>query len=264
MSSLCINVPAAGLGARPPSIHSSKTDEGGFNEPSPEIKAKLKPVYDFEEDNVPVPPLPSVPAPETEGPKLTYVDLLEHRVPADGNESVTQYDEADAYRQQKVSNHFISNSNEKIVYAVIKNDPPTKEFPPEKEDILDIDTEEPGSQINREEFGSEKGYHSPQSILDPTRAHLDDAVNEVFNKKLPPEPPLEIPERDFDDDDTFLNKKIPPPIPELGSPLDLQDVQFADESDNEDEKAVNDNGCASGMFADEMTAEEAERMLSSK
>jgi neurabin len=251
-------LPAAGLGARPPSIHSSTADEGGFNEPSPEIKAKLKPVYDFDEDNVPVPPLPAVPAPEVEGPKLTYVDLLEHRVPADGNESVSQYDEADAYRQQ--SSHFISKTNEKIVYAVIKNDPPTKEFPLEKEDILDIDSEEPGSQNNGEVC--EKGYHSPQSILDPTRTTLDD---EVFSKKLPPEPPLDIPERDFDDEDSFLNKKIPPPVPELASPLDLQDVQFADESDNEEEKPV--NGKASDLsdsLVDPMTNEEAERLLSSR
>lgn len=44
VSSICLNIPAAGLGSRPASIVSTSTsDEGGFNEPYPEIKAKLKP-----------------------------------------------------------------------------------------------------------------------------------------------------------------------------------------------------------------------------
>lgn len=44
VSSISLNIPAAGLGSRPPSIVStSTTDEGGFNEPCPSIKAKLKP-----------------------------------------------------------------------------------------------------------------------------------------------------------------------------------------------------------------------------
>lgn len=44
VSSICLNIPAAGLGSRPASIISTSTsDEGGFNEPYPEIKAKLKP-----------------------------------------------------------------------------------------------------------------------------------------------------------------------------------------------------------------------------
>lgn len=44
VSSISLNIPAAGLGTRPPSIISTSTlDEGGFNEPYPEIKARLKP-----------------------------------------------------------------------------------------------------------------------------------------------------------------------------------------------------------------------------
>lgn len=47
MSSISFNIPAAGLGSRPVSIISTSTlDEGGFNEPYPEIKAKLKPQVD--------------------------------------------------------------------------------------------------------------------------------------------------------------------------------------------------------------------------
>lgn len=44
VSSISINIPAAGLGVRPTSMVSTSTlDEGGFNEPYPEIKARLKP-----------------------------------------------------------------------------------------------------------------------------------------------------------------------------------------------------------------------------
>lgn len=47
VSSISLNIPAAGLGSRPHSIVSTSTlDEGGFNEPYPEIKAKLKPHAD--------------------------------------------------------------------------------------------------------------------------------------------------------------------------------------------------------------------------
>ncbi|XP_065161310.1 uncharacterized protein Spn isoform X5 [Atheta coriaria] len=59
VSSISVNIPAAGLGTRPPSIISSTTDEGGFNEPYPEITARLKPpedaLYDYpitDEDKV--------------------------------------------------------------------------------------------------------------------------------------------------------------------------------------------------------------------
>ncbi|XP_018577638.2 inaD-like protein, partial [Anoplophora glabripennis] len=52
VSSISVNIPAAGLGSRPPSVVSTTvSDEGGFNEPSPKIEAKLKPheesIYDF-------------------------------------------------------------------------------------------------------------------------------------------------------------------------------------------------------------------------
>ncbi|KRT84864.1 hypothetical protein AMK59_1002, partial [Oryctes borbonicus] len=54
ISSISLNIPAAGLGSRPPSIVSTSTlDEGGFNEPYPEIKAKLKPHEDAENTSSP-------------------------------------------------------------------------------------------------------------------------------------------------------------------------------------------------------------------
>ncbi|XP_066255923.1 uncharacterized protein Spn isoform X3 [Euwallacea similis] len=50
VSSISLNIPAAGLGSRPSSIVTT-SDEGGFNEPSPKVEARLKPheesLYDF-------------------------------------------------------------------------------------------------------------------------------------------------------------------------------------------------------------------------
>ncbi|XP_050311669.1 neurabin-1 isoform X2 [Anthonomus grandis grandis] len=50
VSSISLNIPPAGLGSRPSSIITT-SDEGGFNEPSPKIEARLRPheesLYDF-------------------------------------------------------------------------------------------------------------------------------------------------------------------------------------------------------------------------
>uniref|UniRef100_A0A2M4CYY7 Neurabin-1 n=1 Tax=Anopheles darlingi TaxID=43151 RepID=A0A2M4CYY7_ANODA len=117
VSSICFEVPAAGLGNRPPSIISSSTttDEGGFNEPSPEIKAKLKPAYEFD---LPLPASPprKLPIGEDRSPvcspatetKLTYADLG-YRVRPDGTECDEIYGEVDVYRSANVSSSSISS-----------------------------------------------------------------------------------------------------------------------------------------------------------
>lgn len=261
MSSICIQMPAAGLGQRTPSVHSSATDEGGFNEPSPEIKA-LKPAYDFENDMPPVPPIPTATHPDVVS-DLTYVDLA-HRAQPEGIESDEVYDE-ESYRP--MNGGIVEISKEKIVYATIKPELPVKDLSFEKEDILDADAETEETKV--EPIEVEKSYISPQRILDPTRTRLhdDDEIDNVFNKKLPPEPPGEKSETETEDDDDFKPtiKRIPPPVPELNSPLDLQDVEFADASDNDE----NDRNCrktsnASEQLPDAMTADEADRLLSSR
>lgn len=261
MSSICIQLPAAGLGQRPPSVHSSITDEGGFNEPSPEIKA-LKPAYDFDIDSMPpVPPIPSSHPDVISG--VTYVDLA-HRAQPEGIESDEVYDENESYRRLENGNGEVKK--EKIVYATIKPELPVKEMLLEKENILDIDAEE----VKVEIVEPERGYISPQRLLDPTRARLhdNDEVDYVLNKKLPPEPPGELSETETEEEeDVKPMKKIPPPVPELNSPLDLQDVEFADASDDEDGSHVNSRRIsnASGhTIPDAMTADEADRLLSSR
>lgn len=263
MSSICIQLPAAGLGQRPPSVHSSITDEGGFNEPSPEIKA-LSPVYDFENDIMPpVPPIPSSHPDVISG--VTYVDLA-HRAQPEGIESDQVYDEDKSYRRLDIGNG-IEVTKEKIVYATIKPEIPVKEMLYEKENILDADTD---VETIPEQVEPERTYVSPQRLLDPTRARLhdDDEVDFVLNKKLPPEPPGELSETETEEEDEEVKpmKKIPPPVPELNSPLDLQDVEFADASDNE-ENEVNSrriSNASDPLMPDAMTADEADRLLSSR
>lgn len=258
MSSLCIQLPAAGLGQRPPSVHSSITDEGGFNEPSPEIKA-LKPVYDFENDIMPpVPPIPSSHPDVISG--VTYVDLA-HRAQPEGIESDEVYNENDSY--QRLENGGEA-TKEKIVYATIKPELPIKEIVSEKENILDIDADDG----RVEKIEPEKEYISPQTILDPTRTRLhdDDEVDFVLNKKLPLEPPGEKSEPETEEEEEVkLVNKIPPPVPELNSPLDLQDVEYADASDT-DESDTNNRKISNADEAipDAMTADEADRLLSSR
>lgn len=246
-------------------MHSSITDEGGFNEPSPEIKA-LKPVYDFENDIMPpVPPIPTSHRPDVIS-GVTYVDLA-HRAQPEGIESDEVYDENESYRRLENGGGAGEEAKEKVVYATIKPELPVKELLYEKDNILDIDAEEPKIEPIEP---IERSYISPQRILDPTRTRLhdDDEIDYVLNKKLPPEPPGEQSETETEEEEAPKPpKKTPPPVPELNSPLDLQDVEFADASDDdeeEEEEAAKTSNASEQVIPDAMTADEADRLLSSR
>lgn len=268
VSSICINLPAAGLGNRPASVHSSINDEGGFNEPSPEIKA-LHTVYDY--DQVVIDSQKSS-HPDVLS-NVTYVDLA-HRVQPEGIESDQSYDENESYRRK--AENVCELKKEKVVYATIKTEMPVKEMIYEKENILDED-ETDDIKIMQPDV-TDRGYVSPQKILDPTctKLHDDKDIEDLFNKKLPPIP-LCGSETETEDEEVappiqpppLLAKKVPPPIPELNSPLDLQDVEFADASDTEEDMKPNvnnnnKNNTNDEIIPDAMTHDEAERLLSSR
>ncbi|XP_050073274.1 uncharacterized protein LOC126561288 [Anopheles maculipalpis] len=309
VSSICFDVPAAGLGNRPPSIISSSTttDEGGFNEPSPEIKAKLKPAYEFD---LPLPASPprKLPIGEDRSPvgspaeaKLTYADLG-YRVRPDGTECDEIYGEVDVYRSANTSSSIsgkqqpgvvpiktvplnrsqpsgasgnsvpngqgstqlaepqvagipsaIANGGgrsvvtDRVLYASILpsslGDNSSNTTTATDSELAFMDGERDEAKIldfdELSEMG-EKGYHSAQILLDPTRITLSELEDDYSTKTLP-DPPS-------------LASMRPPPIPE-GPPLDLQDsLKFADASDNEQDS----------LLPDEMTADEAERLLSSR
>lgn len=228
MSSICLNITDSD--SRTPSIISS-TDEGGFNEPSPEIKAKLKPAYTFDPNECDEPGEQS-PTVITAQNSLHYVDFG-YRLNPDGSESRqvfgeselytpsvtngTNSNEPDEFRKTQINSKTNGFSAESVVYATIK-----PEIPPPNELFLECDYQQ-----------NENIYHSPQTILDPTRRTLSE-------------------DRESTDDE--LPTLLPPPRPPLpeGPPLDMQDVEFADASDKED------------YLAEDMTADEAERLLSSR
>ncbi|XP_055608890.1 neurabin-1 isoform X2 [Uranotaenia lowii] len=333
-SSICFQMPAAGLGARPPSIISSSTttDEGGFNEPSPEIKAKLKPAYDFDSVAPALPASPPGRRPATGGEdssiqqplvrgdqadegELNYVELG-YRLRPDGTEANEIYD--DLYQSANINinnnnsssiitnnsnqsaldlgngtsvesrnalnnirSHYVINNNQqqnllpsattinggtgsglnnvptmdRVVYASIiptASGESSSTITSSELAFMDVEKDEAKILDYDELSGSEKGYHSPQTLLDPTRTTL---AGPAIAAVAQPE----------DDDDDYSNKTLPdppsmasmrpPPIPE-GPPLDLlQDVQYADASDAEPDSLV---------LPDEMTADEAERLLSSR
>ncbi|XP_058125042.1 uncharacterized protein LOC131266509 isoform X2 [Anopheles coustani] len=296
-SSICFEVPAAGLGNRPPSIISSSTttDEGGFNEPSPEIKAKLKPAYEFD---LPLPASPprKLPLGEDRSPvgspaeaKLTYADLG-YRVRPDGTECDEIYGEVDVYRSANANSINLQQQSQptdlarsqytgvvegasnggaivngrgppamagpqtvdRVLYASIlpssigvgDNGSSTTTTTGTDSELAFMDGEKDEAKIldfdELSEMGEKGGYHSPQTLLDPTRPTLTQSEDDYSTKTLP-EPPS-------------LASMRPPPIPE-GPPLDLQDsLQYADASDNEPDS----------LLPDAMTADEAERLLSSR
>lgn len=245
-------MPAVGLGVRPPSIISTSTDEGGFNEPSPEIKAKLKPAYTYELDTV------------AASSDLHYVDVG-HRLNPDGSEGENSYIEPEMYSIKNTILMDNMGGGEKVVYATIKPEVP----PPPTE--LYFNNEERslcGVEDDSSLYVSTIVYqNSPQSIIDPTRPSLgtsnggsrQDSIEDKRLPDLPVEP-------------------TPPPRPPLpkGPPLDTtDDVEYVDASDNEGEDeerrvnggtttAVNGKKEENMSIIESMTADEAERLLSSR
>lgn len=280
-------MPAVGLGARPPSIISTSTDEGGFNEPSPEIKAKLKPAYTFELDSVAVAAQPAQ-------PDLHYVDVS-HRLNPDGSEGENSYIEPEMYSIKStmmMDMDGVSSSRggdgEKVVYATIKPEVAELHFHNSStinaNNHLPLDEEDASSlYVSTVEQRSFHHHTSPQVMLDPTRPTLmsnggsrQDSIEDKRLPDLPVEP-------------------TPPPRPPLpkGPPLDMtsDEVEYVDASDGEEEegkKAVavveekrngvvtpagtpRVNGLMNGSrkedvmaIPESMTADEAERLLSSR
>lgn len=320
VTSICLNIPAAGLGSRPPSVISSvSTDEGGFNEPLPEIKAitspkKVQPptviaaAYPSEPpkyiDPPPIlperkhhPKLPSPPvyndfieSPTPENPKLNYVDVG-YRLNPDGSESKEIFGEAELYAHHPAA-HIIKNSvleelekeenkikiqkthsqliygppltkpSEPVIYATIK-----PEIPPPTELLLNTNHNEFIDDMRDKNYhdllddsASEKGYHSPQTILDPTRPTLIDTVDDcpVIIKSIKD---LQV-QQQHEEKLNVIN--VRPPIPE-GPPLDIHDVEYVDASDEEGEvQEQKGNEIDDCSLPDAMTADEAERLLSSR
>lgn len=213
---------------RAPSVVSSTTtasaDEGGFNEPSPEIKAKLKPVYQFDIQSPPLPPSPParsvIPPPlppndtNLESPvDLNYVDVISH---------------ASVIVNGRPSNAVSSTT----LYASIK-----PEVPPPPEMLLEAEIKLEAKLLDIDDTSSSDTpvIITRQSSFIPMKAEFDPADDSSIAET----------------DGCYATEK---PLPQLPS-LDLQDMEYADASETEEEP---------NMKVDAMTADEAEKLLSSK
>lgn len=147
------------------------------------------------------------------------------------------------YRSTPLANGFSGSKESSVLYATIK-----PEVPPPADLFLEC------SANGYEAIASttEKIYHSPQTILDPTRANL--LLNQELNPPIPhmtsfgqpPEPPPR------------------PPLPE-GPPLDLDGVEYADaEPEEEAAKETTGDNRVDFMTETVMTADEEERLLSAR
>ncbi|XP_016965559.1 uncharacterized protein LOC108034869 isoform X13 [Drosophila biarmipes] len=274
-SSITVNMPAAGLGQRPPSIISTASqDEGGFNESMPELKAKLQPAYDQRDA-------------EEQPHSLNYVDVG-YRLNPDGSESREVYgSEAELYDTAKVSdmqrkfhgaNGFGQESS--TVYAIIKTDvPESQPVAPSRAVHLQSPTSSSvdGSPLHRGVYNS-----PPVGVVSPIRRrnsnHQDQGVGGGGGgsaKSTPPCSPArsalikgiapiasidahEEEELDLEEEeDEHLaveyvevlelqrneeDEEEAPVLPERRAPaqgsLELQDLEYADTSAGEDEEDI--------------------------
>nr|NP_001246574.1 spinophilin, isoform F [Drosophila melanogaster]AFH04245.1 spinophilin, isoform F [Drosophila melanogaster] len=268
-SSITVNMPAAGLGQRPPSIISTTSqDEGGFNESAPELKAKLQPAYDQTEE---------------QPHSLNYVDVG-YRLNPDGSESREVYgSEAELYDTAKVTdmqrkfhgaNGFGQESS--TVYAIIKPDvQESQPVAPSRSVLIQSPNSSSveGSPLHRGSYSS-----PPVGVVSPIRrrnsSNQDQSVGGGGSAKTTPQcsparsalvkgiAPIasidahEEEELDLVEEDEHLaveyvevlelqqdeEEEEAPVLPERRAPaqgsLELQDLEYADTSAGEDEEDI--------------------------
>ncbi|KAK5642531.1 hypothetical protein RI129_008698 [Pyrocoelia pectoralis] len=247
VSSISLNIPAAGLGNRPPSIISTSTlDEGGFNEPYPEIKAKLKPFGDQEESEEHT---------ETDSSNSTPLD------------SKSRLQEIEA------------------LYAV-PHKPVQQKLPTSSSDLTQQrSTDSDVSQvtvIQQKSIDSDVMYHNiPNSLSNSNLSKLEsqESYEKACQEFLQHE--IEFASKDIETVNNDLNVNncktdlelsenrlssnlilnLHQEIKSEASILDLNDVEFADASDDEVEPVYSD---IKEFVAETMTPDEAENLLSSK
>ncbi|XP_055323021.1 neurabin-1 isoform X10 [Sitodiplosis mosellana] len=214
------------------------TDEGGFNEPSPEIKAKLKPAYTYETATTAAQNI-------TEGfdtkdttddanqHSLHYVDFG-YRLNPDGSESKQcfsdeYYDIAqninekgsgciERQRCDKRTVHYpVADS---VVYAAIKSEPSSSISPPSEPKF---NCDKPNNRID-------DSYPNDDNVSD-----IDEKFEQIYSSAT----------KDLDINSGDVR------FPDGDSSFNLKNVEFADASDKED-------------LPDTMTAYEADRLLSSR
>lgn len=246
VSSIALNIPAAGLGSRPASIISTTTlDEGGFNEPSPEIKAKLRPheegLFNFSHDMV-------------QQQKSIDSDVMYH-----ASSVITNSVLAELESQESQESYCKEKSRE-----FLRNE---RKYETENKSILEplyIHTKNADSSFATKTKENEQGLLSKyENESDSSAKPSENKVNnnkECAGKVGESEPFLVSRTALTSEHVTNSSHHAESPKSEA-SILDLQDVEYADASDEDEQtKEVN----KSSIEAEAMTQAEAENLLSSR
>lgn len=235
-------------------------DEGGFNEPSPEIKAKLKPAYTFDlpatDSQISDASKPILPTSDdiddTESSQqhtLHYVDFG-YRLNPDGSESKHCYrDEIETYAESKGNNglHDVNIAKatngfavkQSVVYATIKTDVPPPPPP------IDFDTDSISGDDER------NGVDIAATADDDDDDDIDAKFEQIYHSPLNGDVKRSNANTlDSENSDQLFESLAKAQLPDA-IPLDIQDVEYADASDKED-------------LPDAMTSYEADRLLSSR
>lgn len=259
VSTVSLNIPAAGLGSRPPSVVSSTTDEGGFNEPCPEIKARLKPhddIYDY----------------PTAGDLKADLFLPQDE---DGYAVVDPKEESPA-GSDSLGSPAQPRSTVEAIYAV----PNKPSCLLQQKSNASTDSDSQATVVQQKSIDSDIMYNSPPLIPSALselegRESYERACHEFIQHERSAETksrPDVVP--------CFSPKELNSPTKSIGSDrdsrseaniLDLNDVEYADASDDEevDDDDVDDAGVFDPQVMKEtvpeaMTPAEAENLLSSK
>lgn len=250
VSRISLNIPAAGLGSRPPSVVSTGTvDEGGFNEPYPEIKAKLKPHEDS----------PYEPSESSSGGLNQTCDAQMVAAKTEGN--------------TKQSIESVEKKSVEPIYAV-----PHK-LSSISQQKSTTSTDSSASQVTviaQKSVDSDIMYNATNIVTNSVLAELES--QESIEKNEESKQKEQSSDKTVDDAQNANEKSVPflmmreclkssdrSTISAEGRKaeaniLDLNDVEYADASDNEQEI----DNCNKVVEADAMTPMEAENLLSSR
>lgn len=260
VSSISLNIPAAGLGSRPPSIVSTSTlDEGGFNEPCPEVKAKLKP-HDGSAPDLPLPDSPK----DTPQPQPDLVQKCE--CPAkEPEERVVQKTVEAIYAVPHKPNSLLqqrsTTSTESAASQVT--------VIPQKSVDSDIMYNNPPSVITNSvlaELESQESFEKnclqeEERLSDKTNGSVTDLTDSAIDLRQnheKSEPFIMMRESLQGSDKVTVAAEMQKSEANI---LDLNDVEFADASDSEQD---NNRVRSKVPEADAMTPAEAENLLSSR
>lgn len=247
------------------SVIGGSTDEGGFNEPSPEIKAKLKPAYSFETTASVDTSVPEKIDDFNENDynahqhSLHYVDFG-YRLNPDGSESKQCFsEETDEYVTAR--NHSVIDEHETVVnnvvhkkttvhypvtdtvvYASIKSEPTSLSPPPPPPPLATL-----VQPIESKYIGVNRNYRIEDDYTNDVDnvSDIDEQFEQIYSSTA----------NDKDVDIVDLNGDVDDEYDDDGdndhAAFDLDNVEFVDASEKDD-------------LPDAMTSYEADRLLSSR